>query len=228
MRIAITVLALLALCATPSSADTILTLDSENSRIAFGTWGATHEGLSEFGLGIDVNGVNRATDWSVAEAGFIATTEQLTLHTLETDGGGTVTGSIYQYQGGTFEMNFVLENQVTGATRSGSFVAPIVGMTLFAGEGADVCCSGVAVFYELGKGLFAASIANALQIRPSTKGGWVDDPFLLIFDELDHTAPDRRAWEGASLVTIDVPEPASLLVFGAAVAGVALKRRRRR
>jgi hypothetical protein len=226
MRIAITFLALFFLCARSSAADTMLFFTSESSRIDFGESTAELQGLPHFALDVVRDGVSVTIDWSVEDAIFDALSGPLSHQALYTDGTGAVVASSYFYDPGVFEMDFFLTNDSTGETRSGRFVAPILGMEVFAEEASNGCCAGVAVFFQLGAGLFDASIADALGVGRRSRGGWVEDPFLLIFDRQDHTTPLRHAGEGSSLVAIDVPEPAALLVLAVGIGAAAARRRR--
>ncbi len=218
MRIALALVSMLLFAPRHSSADALVYTLSDESRIEYGTTSAQHDGLFLFyGLYVTVDGVERALEWENSQTNFVAFSGPLLQHTLETNGAGIVTGSTYLYDGGSFEMHFDLYNTVTGETRVGNFIAPIIGaFRIFASDGGpDDDDADVEAFYRLGSGLFDASIARALGVGRRTIGGTVDDPWL-IFGDGDYTTPDRLAWEGAPEVSIDVPEPASLLLVGTA------------
>jgi hypothetical protein len=98
----------------------------------------------------------------------------LVQHTLVTNGVGDVIGSQYDYAGGAFEMLFTLEQN--GSTIVGSFAAPILSLTVTAGEAAG---EGAKASYVLGASLFDQVIAAALGIGRHTSGGWASSRLLL-------------------------------------------------
>jgi hypothetical protein len=215
------VLSLLPTIATPN---TILELNGENSRISFGTSDVEHVGL----------GFSTPGPWEDWGNTFVAYSGAFLDRTLEKDAGGLVNGRYLYDDGGTFEMFFDLRRSDTGEVRQGSFIAPILPIEVFTTDfplPCDFFCGGVDVRYELGPGVFDTAIADALGVRRRTQGGFVSDPYLLLFDfpYTDPTAPEREAFEGAPLVRIDVPEPAltSLLAVALGLAGHRARRRRR-
>ena len=109
--------------------DAILVTQSDESRTSYGTSIAVHDGLPFFGdFGIDVDGIPQPPlDWVNVDTRFETVSGPLLQQTLETNAAGEVTGSLYLYEGGTFVMEFDLYNSVTGETRNGLFVAPIIG-----------------------------------------------------------------------------------------------------
>ena len=232
MRRARSHLLLLLFAPRDSSADAILVTQSYESRTSYGTSIAVHDGLPFFGdFGIDVDGIPQPPlDWVNVDTRFETVSGPLLQQTLETNAAGEVTGSLYLYEGGTFVMEFDLYNSVTGETRNGLFVAPIIGpIRVTATEDSDLpshpSYDSVEMLYLLGPGLFDDSIASALGIRRRTAGGNVFDPYLT-FGTGDPTTPERTAWEGAPTVTIRVPEPAALILFGTACLGPVVRRRR--
>ena len=207
----------------PSAASAVLLTSSDESRIAFGDWGVEHDGLPFFDfLALFVNGVDRANDWEVGPTTFVGTGGAL----LSKSSSGDLT--TYVYDGGTFEMHFDLFNPTTSEQVEGLFTAPIIGpLTVKVHESDEEDADSVEAFYRIGPGLFETNVARALGIGLHTRGGSVDDPYL-IFGTGDPTTPERAAWEGAPNVTIDVPEPGSIALLEVAGLGLIVRWRRKR
>jgi hypothetical protein len=167
-------------------------------------------------------------DWRVFRGGgtnYSGESGPLVSLTLTRDAAGAVVESRYAYDGGTFFMTFDLKDTVTGETAIGNFIAPILGlMTVVVRESDLPLDDSAVVSYRLGPGLFDGSVARLLGVSRKTRGGLVSDPWL-VEGTGDYTSLTRRLDEGASEVTIEVPEPASLLLFSGA--GLALLVRHR-
>ena len=229
MRLAVWLVALILLSPLEGSANAILHLSSDESRITYGTDTAFHSGLPHFGFTLLVDGTSIPTDWTMNLSEFAATSGPLLQHTLQTDGSGAVTHSTYVYDGGTFEMTLRLWNSVSGESLEGAFLAPIIGpyeLVVTERENSPQEGDSVDAFYRLGAGVFDPWIAEALGIAAHSKGGTVDAPYLT-FGTGDHTSLEREAGEGAPTVTIDVPEPSSVLLLAIAGVGLLIRRRAR-
>lgn len=185
MRIAVSLAALLLLAPSPAAADQIAFWSYLNSNLTFGSGNAEHSGYDL------VEGIGT----------FEASSGPLVDQTLVTDASGNVIESKYFYAGGTFQADFTyLNNQPV----TGSFVAPIISLEI------DVLETQQHAFasYLLGPGLFDASIADALGVRRRTVGGDIfSDMVFFPGAGGDFTSPERRAWDGGTFVTINVPEP---------------------
>jgi hypothetical protein len=198
MRAAISLAILLLLVPSPAAADQIAFWSYLNSNLTFGSGSAEHSGYDL------VEGIGT----------FEASSGPLVDQTLVTDASGNVIRSEYLYAGGTFQADFTyLNNQPV----TGSFVAPIISLEI------DVLETQQHVFasYVLGPGLFDAPIADALGVRRRTVGGDIFSDMLFVPGAGgDFTSPERHAWDGATFVTVNVPEPPipmlAALGFGAA------------
>jgi PEP-CTERM motif-containing protein len=128
----------------------------------------------------------------------------------------------YQYTGGTFDVDIFDDNGFQG-----SFVAPVLTLALQATNrqpGSVPCddfdgCGSALLFATLGPGAFDAALAQAFGLPLFTTGGTVFSDLLLTdvgnrgCCAGDNTSPERQAWDGATWVELQVPEP-SLLVLG--------------
>jgi hypothetical protein len=230
MRTSLTALLPVLLLGAPAASfgETILFSSSDESRIEYGTTGLIYDGLPSFSpLTEEINGVERTSDWEVTPDAFQVFGGFVGL-ALETDGNGQVVRSTYYYRGLPFEMSFLATNFNTGETRQGQFKAPIVGLIeVVVEERPGPEDDFVQISFELGRGVFDEPLARALKIHPHTAGGRVFDPYL-VFGDGGPDSPERRAWEGASDLTIDVAEPASLSLVGVAAVGVIRRARKSR
>lgn len=210
MRIAALLAALVFCSASQLLAGPVLSLEFLNSDLTFGSLGPNQSGHDLSSLAVD-GGVPGMDYWKTS---YEAQAGVLVQHTLVTNGVGDVISSQYDYAGGTFEMLFSLEQN--GSTIAGSFAAPILSLTVTAGEAAG---EGAKASYVLGAGLFDQVIANALGIGRHTSGGWASSRLLLTDNGNrpgiagDHTTPERQAWDGVNDIEIDVPEPATLALL---------------
>lgn len=134
-------------------------------------------------------------------------------------GGGS---TYYTHDAGGFvSLTFNLELP-NDSTHTGSFFAPLLGLTIRAlndeGDGGDVRA-------VLGAGLFDHRTAKLLGIKPET----LPSDVHLYGDTLDASSPDLEvAAFGYMDVQAEVPEPAPLLLMGTALAvGVRWRTRRR-
>jgi len=206
MRIAALLVTLVVCSASQVLANPIVSLEFLNSDFTFGSQDPDQSGHDLSSL--IVNGGSPAADyWGEYEAQAGPLKQQ----TLMTNGAGDVIGSQYVYSGGIFELFFALEQN--GSTIFGSFAAPILSLTVTAGESAG---EGATATYVLGAGLFDQTIAAALGIGRHTSGGSATSLLLLTDNGNrpgiagDHTTPERQAWDGVNDITLDVPEPATL------------------
>jgi hypothetical protein len=213
MRIAALLMTLVLIPAPKLFAGPVLSLEFLNSDFTFGTVDPDQAGhdLSSFLVNGSTPGM------SFWDTGYEAQTGALVQQTLTMNGSGDVISSEYLYTGGTFELFFLLEQN--GSSILGSFVAPILSLTVTAGEGAG---EGAVASYVLGAGLFDQAIAAALGIGRHTSGGAASSLLILTDDGNrpgiagDHTTPERQAWDGVNDITLDVPEPptVALLTLG--------------
>ena len=209
MRIALSLAALLFLVPTHAAAARV-ELGYLNSDLTFGFINPNHAGYDLYFVCVfpATPGPDFCLD-SDASSTFEALGGTFAEQALLKDGSGTVIGSEYLYEGGTFQIDLTLRND-DGELSTGSFVAPIITLEMSANEGPE---ANVLAQYLLGPGLFDASIANALGIRRRTVGGSVIGDLLLTDDGNrpgiggNYASPERQAWDGATHVEIVVPEP---------------------
>jgi hypothetical protein len=224
MRIAALLVTIVLCGASELLAGPVLSFEFLNSDLTFGNLNPDQSGRDLSMLTVD-GGAPSMDFW---KSGYEAQTGALAHRALLTNGVGDVIGSQYIYAGGTFEMFFALEQN--GSTIFGSFVAPILSLSVTAGEAAG---EGATASYEFGAGLFDQAIASALGIGRHTSGGSASS-LLVLTDHGnrpgiagDHTTRERQAWDGVNDITLDVPEPATL-ALAAVGTGAWLRRRSRR
>lgn len=187
-----------------------------NSNLTFGTNPTNHTGY-------DGEPVNGHFDWWATT--FSVSTGSLVSQTAYFDSRGNPS-TRYLYKGGTFQTGF--ERQSDGLI--GSFVAEVLSLELLVREGVDD--SGhVEGWYTLGRGIFDKAIAKDLGIPRLTGRGTIEAD-MLAHPGLwgDPTSSVRHAWDGATFVETDVPEPSLTLLAlaGAATAWSSRRLRRRR
>jgi hypothetical protein len=136
-------------------------------------------------------------------------------HSVTTDSAGIVTDSDYLYQG-VFDMTITLES-VTGSTRTGTFVAPILMALHVTGENA--LYPDVDGYYTLGPGIFDPFLAEAFGVARHTLGGDISSDFDRSQTTGAYDAAHREAWDAAPYIRIQaVPEPSALLLGVLAIA----------
>jgi hypothetical protein len=216
MRIAALLVSFVLLPASNLIAGPVVYLEFLNSEFTFGT---VNPGQTGYDLSsLVVGSMSHAFD--DLGSGYELQSGALVQQTLDTNSSGDVIGSHYVYTGGTFELFFALE--AGGIPIVGSFVAPIKTLTVDAGEAeGDLAIAS----YVLGPGLFDEAVARALGIGRHTIGGAASSQLLLTANGGDHTSPQRQAWDGVNDITLTVPEPAMLLLFGAGAAVLSFRRR---
>lgn len=209
-------------------AGAIIVTQSDEGALDYGLLQAFDYGPPFFdAVHVSVDGGAWRTFPTVGWSEFIAESGPLLSLKLTRDAAGAVLESRYEYDGGTFYMDFGLKDTVTGEKAFGQFVAPILGpMTVVVRESDLPLDDEAEISYQLGPGLFDKSVARLLGVSRHTSGGSVYDPWL-IYGTGDYTSLNRRLDEGAATVEIDVPEPAVLFLFGASAFGVLLRSRQR-
>jgi hypothetical protein len=221
------VLGLLAgLLSDAAEAGPVLDIGCQNSRAIYGIE-ARH--IEHYGCWMDIESdgtVPPLDDWWFVRIFWGNTSPALQQLTFETDSSGAVVQSHYAYAGGTFELEFRLQNDLTGQDIIGSAVLPILSMDVFSDEGDDGF-GRVKMYATLGTGTLDASVANVLGIGQNIVGGTLADPFLGRRgpSDTDYTAAYREASEGGPTLRVQIPEP-PLWMLGAL--GVAAVRRRLR
>jgi MYXO-CTERM domain-containing protein len=221
MRVALVLAAWLLLLPAPAAAGLVKAIELQylNSDLTFGHAGADQSGW---------DGELTSPYFVPFDGTYQTLSGPLVKQTLLYNA-GTVIGSEYLYQGGTFFADFAFWND--GQLITGAFTAPIVTLTIQAGDDVE---GGVLAAYVLGPGEFDnASLAHALGLkRPHTNGGSIWSELLLTDSGNrpgiggDHTTPERQAWDGVAWVTLTVPEP-SMLMLGLVGLGTVWRHRRR-
>jgi hypothetical protein len=225
MRIAAVLVSLILCPVSPLFAAPVLSLEFLNSDFTFGTVNPNQAGHDLGSLSLD----DTAPDLDSWDAVYELQSGALVQQTLDVNGSGDVIGSHYFYTGGTFELIFFLEKD--GVPIVGSFVAPIQGLSVSAGEAAGEFTLAA---YVLGPGLFDQAIADALGIGRHTSGGGASSQLLLTDHGNrpgvagDHTTPERQAWDGVNDITLTVAEPASGALLTAGIGVLWARRRVRR
>jgi hypothetical protein len=233
MRLAASLAALLVLSPCYAAAAPLLSIGYLNSDLTFGLGSPDQFGYDLYTGACMGDATLGGFDCLDAAGTYQALGGPLANLALETNSSGGVTGSEYLYNGGTFRLDFT---NVCDGTRcvDGAFVAPIVSLLIDVQEDLNVSSDGSGTaLYELGPGLFDASIASILGIRRESLGGSVFSQFLLTDDGNrdgvagDYTTPARQAWDGVASVDIAVavPEP-SVALLSALALGAAYCRRR--
>lgn len=203
MRFAVAVAFVLLMVPSQSSADTILNIEYENSRMEFGAFGARYEGQNSYFVELVVDGLE--TSFPCLCYDFDAISGPLLSRTTEIDSFG-LTRDTSIYDGGTLDI-------------SGSFVAPIVGPFVVSIRGGTV-----EVAFKFGEGIFDPWVTGGGPRR--IVGGEMEDLFLDLDTPLD--AVVIRASEGAPIVTMHVPEPGALLLMIASGLAFSTRQWRRR
>jgi hypothetical protein len=226
MRIAVPLVVLLLGIPQHVAAAPSVFMEFLNSDFTFGLGNASQDGwdLSWFA----VDGFDNSS-WDVWNTGYQARSGPLDHQTLDVDANGVVVARTYHYTGGSFEIFFALEHN--GVFRSGSFVAPITGLTVWAEESDEGSAD---ASYTFGPGLFDQSIARTLGISRRTTGGSAFSDLALTDSgnrsgvAVSQAAPSREAWDGVNDIQLDVPEPSTLILWGAGAGALWLRRRARR
>lgn len=154
---------------------------------------------------------------------FEAAPTTLVNRVLRTDSGGDVVQTNYTYSGGTFHFDGL------------DVDLPITLFKVFAPEPQKQLVEqgplfGGDVYFELGPGLLDPVVASALGIGRRIQGGYgsTDLAYGQCGDLGDHDSTSRVACDGATYITLAVPEPALLLMLGVGAAPIVARRVRRR
>ena len=220
MRAALGLLTLLFCISTNVSAGEILHTQFFNSDLSYGTGSPYHLGLD--GWAIVLDGLLGVPNTSALD--FEATGGAFVHQTLFADATGNVVASHYLYQGGTFRMDILV------GSVGGTFVAQIIEMQVSTREPEG----NLYASYLLGPGAFDGPIARAFGIGTNTLGGLVYSDMIVPFRANnfgllpgDYTSPVRGAWDGYTLVDIELPEPSLAILSLVAVSAFWLRPRER-
>jgi hypothetical protein len=215
-RIAIAALAGLVLVPLHASAASLVSLEFLNSNLTFGL---TTPG--QFGYDLDLFDID-GDGTSDVYGTFDAAAGPLVSETINPSDPTTAT---YLYRGGTFSID--LSVNMHGQSLTGSFVAPIQTLQVTATDPAGGC--DVFAVYTLGAGLFDRAFATALGLPSAHTLAGANVLADLIIDSSNPTGlrdAIREAEDGATFVTLPVPEPPVGLTAAIAFALVLWSRKR--
>ena len=224
MRIALSLLALLFCIPGNVWAGAILKTQFLNSDLRYGT-GAPYQS----GYDGDSVWLNGAELWDSHSGTYEAWGAAFVRQTLIEDAAGGVSASEYLYQGGAFRFDIEVDHG-GGDSLHGTFVAPIIELRVLTAEPSG----SPDAWYLLGPGTFDGPIARALGIGTHTLGG---DVFIDMIAPIhtnnfglgigDYTSPVRGAWDGYTIVNVELPEPPVAMLSVVAAITVWLRRRSR-
>ncbi len=213
MRIA-SVLLLVLVLGGGTAQGAFLTVEALNSNLEFGLDWPYHT-FYDVAFGVCDAGRPCDRDW-FSDDTLIADVGPLVRQTLYFSS-GTVDWSVYEYRGGTFEMDF-RDLWHMGRHYKGRFTAPIISFSVGAPNSGDWMQDMDPVFYTLGPGWFDKSLARALGVRQQAGSGTIDSYMTLntrADGGGDHLSRVRYAEDGGTYIDIDVTrvaEPTSLLL----------------
>jgi hypothetical protein len=220
MRLALSLVALLFWFPANAWSEALLFTQFLNSDLSYGTGAPYQFGFD--GEAILLNGVKLANHRSLT---FEAVGADFVQQTVSTGPGGAVYASEYIYRGGTFRIDFELHSG--GAPMYGAFVAPIVEMRVLTSEPEG----SPDAWYWLGPGAFDVPTALALGIGTHSLGGFVFIDLIAPnstnnfgLPAGDYMSPVRGAWDGYTMVDIELFEPPSVILSLLGVIAVWLRR----
>jgi hypothetical protein len=224
MRILFAAIVCLLLIPSHSEANSMIAMEFLNSNLTFGTVNPSQSGYDLSMFNVD----GHDTGWDSWLSGYEAFTGPLVAQTLDYNLHGDVIGSEYLYRGGTFTFEFALQRGTE--TRIGHLIAPILALTILAGEGQDESAD---AWYQLGPGLLDQTIADALHVGRGILGAEVYSGLILTGHGNrggvagNHLTAERQAEDGYADVYITVPEPPGLLLLLVGISvGLACRRYR--
>jgi len=201
-----------------------------NSDVDFGPGGAVHYGCD--------GEVWVAGDVVFFDAGFYTDPLDAADQRLLTAATGTVVQSNYFYPGGTFHFGFEFSQ-----FDSREFALPLASYGLYVPEppngqllepgplvDGDL---GGDVYFTLGRGVMDAALARRLGIGRRILGGFGGSDMAYSADYCgeplgNHLSENRHACDGATWITLEVPEPSALALMATWVVAMAVGRRRQR
>jgi hypothetical protein len=197
-----------------------------NSDVYFGPSGAVHYGRDgevwRGGLRVFVDA------WFSTELLEAADQQLLTTPT------GTVVQSNYFYPDSTFHFGFEFS-----PFESGGFDLPLTSYGLYVPEppythplepGPLLDDSGGDVYFTLGRGVLDPALARRLRVGRRILGGFggSDMSYANCGELGNHLSEERHACDGATWITLEVPEPSALALMSTGAVAMVVGRRRRR